>query len=184
MRSIASLYDTKYNPAYFWNLMNYYFKDCKLSDTLKETNCIVTAVNRINNKDVIFKSTDAILNRDKDFYVKDIGKATSAAPTYFPSAQIKNVIASQKYSLVDGGMGMNNPSKLVIDEIKKMAFNSRNENNYFLLSLGTGRLPSQNIPEYAGIKDLAPIIDSFTESACYFTERGKNKNIYRLNLEL
>jgi len=69
-------------------------------------------------------------------------------------------------------MGMNNPSKLVIDEVKKMAFNSRNENNYFLLSLGTGRLPSETIPEYAGIKDLAPIIDSFTESACYFTERG------------
>ena len=40
----------------------------------------------MNNKDVIFKSTDAILNRDKDFYVKDIGRATSAAPTYFPSA--------------------------------------------------------------------------------------------------
>jgi hypothetical protein len=36
------------------------------------------------------------------------------------------VIASEKYSLVDGGMGMNNPSKLVIDEVKKMAFNSHN----------------------------------------------------------
>jgi patatin-like phospholipase/acyl hydrolase len=102
----------------------------------------VTAVNRINNKDAIFKSTDAILNRDKDFYVKDIGRATSAAPTYFPSAEIKNLIASEKLSLVDGGMGMNNPSKLVIDEVKKMAFNSRNDKNYFLLSLGTGRLPS------------------------------------------
>jgi len=27
---------------------------------------------------------------------------------------------------VDGGMGMNNPSKLVIDEVKKMAFNAHN----------------------------------------------------------
>lgn len=78
----------------------------------------------MNNKDIIFKSTDAILNRDRDFYVKDIARATSAAPTYFPSAEIKNLIASEKYSLIDGGMGMNNPSKLVIDEVKKMAFNS------------------------------------------------------------
>jgi hypothetical protein len=39
-------------------------------------------------------------------------------------------------------MGMNNPAKMVIDEIKKMAFNCNNKNNYFLLSLGTGRLPS------------------------------------------
>ena len=58
-------------------------------------------------------------------------------------------------------MGMNNPSKLVIDEIKKMAFNSNSE-NYFLLSLGTGRLPCENIPQFAGIKDIIPIMDSFT----------------------
>jgi patatin-like phospholipase/acyl hydrolase len=66
--------------------MNTYFKDCKLSDTFKQTTSIVTAVSRINSKDIIFKSTDAVLNRDKDFYVKDIARATSAAPTYFPSA--------------------------------------------------------------------------------------------------
>lgn len=77
-----------------------------------------------------------------------------------------------KLSLLDGGMGMNNPSKLVIDEIKKMSTNSGNNENFFLVSLGTGRLPSENIPENAGLKDLSPIIDSFTESANYFTERG------------
>ena len=66
-------------------------------------------------------------------------------------------------------MGMNNPSKLVIDEIKKMSMNSGNHENYFLLSLGTGRLPCENIPESAGLKDISPIIDSFTESANYFT---------------
>lgn len=35
IRSITSLYDTKYSPLYIQNLMNYYFKDSKLSDTLK-----------------------------------------------------------------------------------------------------------------------------------------------------
>jgi hypothetical protein len=49
-------------------------------------------------------------------------------------------------SLVDGGLGMNNPSKLVIDEVQKISANSGAPDNYFLLSLGTGRLPSQNIP--------------------------------------
>lgn len=47
--------------------------------------------------------------------MRDVARATSAAPTYFPSAEIKNVNASMKLSLVDGGVGMNNPSKLVID---------------------------------------------------------------------
>lgn len=74
--------------------------------------------------------------------MRDVARATSAAPTYFPSAEIKNVNASMKLSLVDGGVGMNNPSKLVIDEVKKIAKNANCQNSYFLLSLGTGKLPS------------------------------------------
>jgi patatin-like phospholipase/acyl hydrolase len=46
----------------------------------------VTAVNRIDNKDYVFRSMEALLNRDKDFYMRDVARATSAAPTYFPSA--------------------------------------------------------------------------------------------------
>lgn len=102
----------------------------------------MTAVNRIDNKDYIFRSKEAFLNREKDFYMRDVARATSAAPTYFPSAEIKNVNATQKLSMIDGGVGMNNPSKLVIDEIMKISANSSIADNYFLLSLGTGRLPS------------------------------------------
>jgi len=43
-------------------------------------------VNRVDNKDYIFRSIDALLNRDRDFYMRDVARATSAAPTYFPSA--------------------------------------------------------------------------------------------------
>lgn len=86
-----------------------------MSDILQETNAVVTAVSRVDNKDVIFKSMDAILHRNKDFYIRDVARATSAAPTYFPSAEIKNIDATVKLSLMDGGVGLNNPSKLVID---------------------------------------------------------------------
>ena len=55
--------------------------------------------------------------------MKDIARATSAAPTYFPSAQIKNLNATEEFSLIDGGVGLNNPSKLVIDDIVKIAQN-------------------------------------------------------------
>ena len=56
--------------------------------------------------------------------MRDVARSTSAAPTYFPSAEIKNVNASHKFSFVDGGLGMNNPSKLVIDEVKKISANA------------------------------------------------------------
>ena len=55
--------------------------------------------------------------------MRDIARATSAAPIYFPSAEIKNLNATEKFSLIDGGVGLNNPSKLVIDDILKIAQN-------------------------------------------------------------
>lgn len=130
----------------------------------------------MDNKDYVFRSMEALLNRDKDFYMRDVARATSAAPTYFPSAEIKNVNASLKLSLIDGGLGMNNPSKLVIDEVKKISANAGSPQNYFLVSFGTGKLPSQNIPESAGLKDISPIIDTYAESSNYFLERDLSTN--------
>lgn len=83
---LRNLFDTKYSPDSFEGLLKNYFKDCRLSNCLTETNAIVTAVNRVDNKDYIFRSMDALLNRDRDFYMRDVARATSAAPTYFPSA--------------------------------------------------------------------------------------------------
>jgi patatin-like phospholipase/acyl hydrolase len=171
IKQLTNLFDTKYDVSSFEDLLSSYLKDSKLSDTLRETNVVITAVNRLTNEDMIFRSINAIFDRNKDFYMRDIARATSAAPTYFPSAEIKNVNATEKYSLIDGGVGLNNPSKLVIDDIIKTT-NSGSKNNYFLLSLGTGRLKCEVIPESAGIVNLAPIIDSFTESANFFIEKG------------
>jgi patatin-like phospholipase/acyl hydrolase len=50
--------------------------------------------------------------------LRDIGRATSAAPTFFPSAEIFNLNKTKSFSLIDGGCGQNNPSKLVLDDIK------------------------------------------------------------------
>ena len=60
----------------------------------------------------------------------------------------------------------------MIDDVIKIAQNESGKVNYFLLSLGTGRLTTDAVPENAGIINLAPIIDSFTESATFFIEKG------------
>lgn len=86
LRQLRTLFESKYSAASYEEVLKNYFKDCKLSDCLPETNVIVTAVNRIDNKDYVFRSMEALLNRDKDFYMRDVARATSAAPTYFPSA--------------------------------------------------------------------------------------------------
>jgi patatin-like phospholipase/acyl hydrolase len=81
---------------------------------------IIIAVNRLTNEDVVFRSINAIFDRNQNFYKRDIARGTSSAPTYFPSAKIKNINATQRYSLIDGGVELNNHSKLVIDDIIKI----------------------------------------------------------------
>ena len=58
-----NLYDTKYSATSFEGVLKNYFKDYKLSGVIEETSGIVTAVNRLDNKDLIFRSTEALLNK-------------------------------------------------------------------------------------------------------------------------
>lgn len=86
MTSITSLFGAKYPGTGIETVLNDYFKDCKLSRVLRGTSVIVTSVKRLDNRVKIFKSKEAILDVEKDFFMKDVARATSAAPTYFPAA--------------------------------------------------------------------------------------------------
>lgn len=44
----------------------------------------------------VFSSRAAKLDLTENFLIKDVGRATSAAPTYFPAAQIKS-LAGKEY---------------------------------------------------------------------------------------
>jgi patatin-like phospholipase/acyl hydrolase len=93
--------------------------------------------------------------------MKDIGRATTAAPTFFPAAYIKSMTGKQ-YSLIDGGLGINNPSKLVLDEVSFDAKNDGNPDNFFLLSLSTG-MPQQSsgLKKDAGFGQIGNIIATY-----------------------
>lgn len=131
----------RYDPAGAEKILSKMFSVCKLSDVLPGTNTTVTAVRleKKHGKNIskIFRSREAKKDERKNFLMKDIGRATSAAPTFFPAAHIKSMTGKQ-YSLVDGGLGINNPSKLILDEISFDAKNDGNPDNFFLLSLSTG----------------------------------------------
>ncbi|KAL4427261.1 hypothetical protein ABPG74_011497 [Tetrahymena malaccensis] len=172
---------SKYDPAGIESILKKYFQNCKLSDVIKGTSVITTAMKRENiqgkNMAKIFRSKEAMFSDDKNFYVRDIARATSAAPTYFPSAEIKSINGVKKYSLIDGALGQNNPSKLVLDDIKTEALNSGNEKNFFLLSLSTGTpITTQQISQNAGIFNLVPIINSLGEGALAFLDRDIEKS--------
>ena len=65
-----------------------------------------------------------------DCKIWEAARATSAAPTFF-----KRIEIGRKQPFIDGGLGCNNPSRLVLDEAKSI-FGSRQIG--LLLSIGTG----------------------------------------------
>ncbi|HUX49870.1 MAG TPA: patatin-like phospholipase family protein [Spirochaetia bacterium] len=73
---------------------------------------------------------------DADYYMRDVARASAAAPTYFPPAHIGPIgDAEKKFSLIDGAMFANNPSGLAYVESTKIY---PEESEFLILSLGTG----------------------------------------------
>lgn len=79
---------------------------------------------------VLFRTYVSTENPNSDCTIWEAARATSAAPTFFKGMKIK----TQTY--VDGGMGHNNPTPLVIEEAKRVF---PNQPISFVLSIGTGK---------------------------------------------
>ncbi|OAQ40761.1 patatin [Pedobacter psychrophilus] len=125
----------KYDAKVFEKLLLDYFGDVKLSQLIKP--CIITAYNIELRKAHFFRQKVAATRGDsRDFYVKDVCRATSAAPTYFSVAEIRS-LAGVRYPLLDGGIFATNPSLSAFVEIKKNP-EELIPTDVYILSLGTG----------------------------------------------
>ncbi|KAJ7280407.1 acyl transferase/acyl hydrolase/lysophospholipase [Mycena rebaudengoi] len=91
--------------------------------------------------------SDTISPPSRTTFVWEAGRATSAAPAYFPPVQINGKLYN------DGGVGHNNP---VYEALREAAYLTSNENPIAcLISLGTG-MSKNRILKFAG--PLAPNI--------------------------
>ncbi|WP_262246930.1 patatin-like phospholipase family protein [Parapedobacter soli] len=130
------LLSERYPSATLERVLESYFGECKLSQLLKP--CIITAYNIELRKTHFFRQQTAIARGDaRDFYLRDVCRATSAAPTYFSVAEIYSM-SGTRYPLLDGGVFAPNPSMSALVEVTK-AFNQTKINDITILSLGTGR---------------------------------------------
>ncbi|HBF19009.1 MAG TPA: patatin, partial [Cryomorphaceae bacterium] len=68
-----------------------------------------------------FKQHLAKKDMDYDYLIKDVARGTSAAPTYFESADVKS-LANNTYTLIDGGVYVNNPALCAYAETRTMTF--------------------------------------------------------------
>jgi patatin-like phospholipase/acyl hydrolase len=114
------------------NLQKFY-GNCRLQDAL--SNIIIPAYDISKDDYVFFKSDKAKHDLTRDFYFRDIARSTSAAPTYFKPAQIQDISCQEKYTLVDGGLALNNPTiSACVHALKLFG----RDNDFLVVSIGTG----------------------------------------------
>lgn len=139
LKSVWGIFASKFPSDGIDKALKEYFGEVWLSDLLKPT--VITSYDITNRKGHFFTQHDARERPDYDFLVRDVARATSAAPTYFNCAHITSR-TDEKYTLVDGGVFVNNPAMCAYAEIRDGFKNKEGKpataKDMKILSLGTG----------------------------------------------
>ena len=130
---------SKYSAERIEKVLAKHFGDTQLADLLKP--CLLTAYDLKTNRKILFRQHRAKKQDEDNFYLRDVCRATTSAPTYFPPAMIENA-AKQKHLCVDGGIYAPNPSLFGYAELRRLD-NTAGARNMRLLSLGTGDYPEE-----------------------------------------
>jgi patatin-like phospholipase/acyl hydrolase len=124
-REIRSYIKRKYSANALEGLLKAYFQSCTISQAVLGKGVFVPAYDITNNQVFFFTHQ----GKTKDYEMWRVARASSAAPTYFPSMNIEGI------EFVDGGVFMNNPTLGVYARTKKDFPDTK---QLFILSLGTG----------------------------------------------
>lgn len=184
-RGVNSLFNPKFSPNGLDGLLTDYFGEMKLSNTLKPI--IVTSYDIKNNDVVMFKSR---LSGEIGWNakLKDVCRATSAAPTYLPSYQL--AFSGKSRVLIDGGVYVNNPSMAAIADSLK-SIKGLKLADIEVLSLGTGTHPAdlgmKNTPSWGVINWAQPItnimMQATSNSTVYECDQLLKKHL-RVQIEI
>lgn len=168
--SLGGILDEKYRAKELEQTLLKYFEDKQLSEVLKP--CLVPAYDMANRRAHFFTSVEAGRKAEDNYFLRDIARATSAAPTYFEPVLVKPVKGNSK-AFIDGGVFANNPAMCAYAEARNIAFSKvlidsekpdfPTAKNMLILSIGTGEVKKPYpFPEFknAGVlKWIKPLID-------------------------
>ena len=163
LRSGAGILDEKYHARVLETALDNNFETKMLSDLLKP--CVISSYDVENAKPHFFKQHKSH-NEIFNFKVKDVARATSAAPTYFEAARVKNGIG-KSFALVDGGLFANNPAMVAYSEARSMTFKDKVDyptaKDMMIVSIGTGSKSKsythEQIKDWGQIKWVKPVIE-------------------------
>lgn len=140
---LRSLFDEKYSAEPIEGLLKRYFGDTRLSQSL--TSVLVPAYDIEQRRTLFMKHRRNYPGGadDRDFYMRDAARATSAAPTYFAPVAVHALPTDhpdrrkpERFALIDGGVFAANPATSALVEAMKM---KQEGAAIEMVSLGTGQ---------------------------------------------
>jgi patatin-like phospholipase/acyl hydrolase len=131
---LGAIRGAKYDPKGLETTLQKHFGDIRLKDALKPV--LIPSYDIEKQIPIFFKSEKAKVDPEYDFAMRDVVRATSAAPTYFPPEKIETGDPLNYYALIDGGVVAGNPALCAYAEAMKMG--KATDGGVLMVSLGTG----------------------------------------------
>ena len=133
---LRQLHDEKYSAEGLEEVLKRKLGDARLKDAL--TDVLVTSYDIGRRQPLFFRSVRAKDEPEEhDFAMRDVARATSAAPTYFEPARLPAKPPHPAYTLVDGGVFANNPAMCALVDRSTVG---GGQDELTMVSLGTGVL--------------------------------------------
>ncbi|MGB7713032.1 MAG: patatin-like phospholipase family protein [Microcoleus sp.] len=167
LKSLDGLIDEKYPSDRLDLFLGETFRDCKLSELLKP--CLISSYDIERRKAHFFNQIDAKTNPKEDYFIRDVARATSAAPSYFEVPKIRS-LTKESYALIDGVVFANNPALCAYAEVRSK-FRIPDERpdkgptakDMVILSLGTGtaqqKYPYEEVKNWGQLEWVQPLIN-------------------------
>jgi patatin-like phospholipase/acyl hydrolase len=187
--SFNGLFDEKYSSGGIESLLKKYLGTSRLSDCL--TNVLIPSYEIGLRRPFFFKNWHAKSKDDKknNFYMWQVARATSAAPTYFEPFKLE-IDNDNSYCFIDGGVFANNPAMCAFADAKVIY---KDIEDILIVSLGTGEftrsIPYDKAKDWGLAKWAKPILDTIfdgeSDTVDYqLRQLLKRNNYYRIQASL
>ncbi len=180
--SVSALFDEKYSAKGLEEVLTEYLEDEIFGACL--TRLLITSYDIQNRTPCFFKSWRDIF---KNVEMRHVARAASAAPTYFEPALVPMDAGTR--ALIDGGVFINNPGVSAFAEAKKIYGEGE---NFFILSLGTGKLERpisyEEAKDWGKIEWVGPLLncmfDGVSDAVDYQLDQILSGDYIRLQADL
>lgn len=160
IKNFWGMLNEKYSHRKLEVMIADFFGDLKLSQLLKH--CLITTYDIERRKTHFFAQHDSCTQSECDYYIRDVIRATSAAPTFFEVSRIAS-LTREIYTCVDGGVFANNPALCAYAEARSKLPGRPTAKEMVILSLGTGDVkkgyPYDEAKDWGKFEWLLPLFD-------------------------